>query len=126
LRQIGIKETEIPYILQTAGYRREWSFKQERIDAIENLYKKGKLSETQTRTDLFNLGLPADHIQILLQQWVLKAEAEKEATWTTAQTLGFLKTGLITPDRAAQELNMLGYNTERISIYLKSVPAKTG
>lgn len=126
LRQIGVKDTEIPYILQTAGYRREWSFKQERIDAIENLYKKGKLSETQTRTDLFNLGLPADHIQTLFQQWVSKAEADKEATWTTAQTLKFLQQGLITPERAAQELSMLGYNAERISIYLRSVPAKTG
>lgn len=125
LRQIGIKETEIPYILQTAGYRREWSFKQERIDAIENLYKKGKITETQARTDLFNLGLPADHIQTLFQQWVSKAEADKEATWTTAQTLKFLQQGLITPDRATQELTLLGYNAERINIYLRSSSTQT-
>lgn len=121
LRDMGIKDTEIPHIIQTAIYKREWSYKQERIDAIENLYKKGKYTENQTRNELTGLNLPADHIQTLLQQWQLKAEAEKIATWTTAQTISFLKKGLITPARATQEFIELGYNTEHIKTYLASV-----
>jgi hypothetical protein len=49
-----------------------------------------------------------------------KATIEKGNIWTTAQTLSFLKKGLITPDRANQELIALGYNTERINVYLTS------
>lgn len=120
LREIGIKDTEIPHIINTANYKREWAFKKERIDAVENLYKKGRLTESQTRAQLDDLGLPNDHILTLLQQWTLKAEEARIATWTTAQTLTFLKTGLITEERAIQELNLLGYSEERIRVYIAS------
>jgi len=50
-----------------------------------------------------------------------KAEAGKAPLWTTAQTLSFVKKGLITTDRARQELIWLGYDDERIRIYLASV-----
>jgi hypothetical protein len=49
-----------------------------------------------------------------------KAKAEKIPLWTTAQTLSFVKKGLITTDRARQELIWLGYDEERIRIYLAS------
>lgn len=125
LRDIGIKADEIDYVIHTADNKREWFFKQERIDAISNLYRKGKIPQTQVRSLLSQLGLTGDYIQTLLEQWELKAEAEKEATWTSAQTLKFLKQGLITPERAVQELTLLGYNTERINIYIASVRTST-
>lgn len=121
LQNIGTKSTEIDYIISTAIYKREWSYKQERIDAIENLYKKGKFDEPRTRDELAALNLPLDHITTLLQQWQLKAQIETVATWTATQTLSFLKKGLITTDRASQEFSALGYNAEHIKIYLDSV-----
>ena len=120
LREIGIKSSEIDHIIETAGYKREWADKQEHIDAIENLYKKGKRTEAQAHNELSVLGLPADYITTLLQQWQLKAEAEKTATWTTAQTLSFLKKHLISPERARKEFVLLGYDAEHINIYLAS------
>lgn len=120
LRELGIKEVEIRNIIKTATYKRDWQYKKERIDAIENLYKKGRMDEGRTRNELSKLGLQSDHITTLIEQWVLKAEEERIATWTTAQTLGFLKKGLINTERAAQELNLLGYSTERIQIYIRS------
>ena len=123
LTEIGIKQNEINNVIKTAIYKRDWKYKKERIDAIENLYKKGRMDETKTRYELSNLGLPSDHITTLLEQWVLKAEEARIATWTTAQTLGFLKAGLITTARAVQELNLLGYSPERIDIYIKSIAA---
>ena len=120
LTEIGIKRDEIDYIIGTADYKREWAVKQERIDAIENLYKKGRLTERQTVDELERLTLPSDHINTLIQQWQAKVEVAKVATWTAAQTLKFLRQELISVDRAKAELILLGYNTERISVYLAS------
>lgn len=125
LREIGIRQEEIQNIISTSNYKREWAFKSERIDAIENLYKKGRIAESQARNDLDGLGLPADHIQALMQQWVSRIDEPKEPTWTTAQTLKFLATGLIGSSRAIAELRLLGYNDERIGVYMRSIPKET-
>ena len=53
-----------------------------------------------------------------------RAEAAKEkrvVPWTNAQTLKFLKMGLITEDRARDELVALGYDEEHISVYFASL-----
>lgn len=121
LRQIGIKEGEINYILQTASYKRAWAITEEQVQAIENLYKKGTNTETETRSELAKLNLPSDHIDTLLQQWQLKAKAAITATWTNAQTLSFLKKGLINEDRAIAEFKALGYDDEHIRVYVVSV-----
>lgn len=120
LRDMDIKESEIAYIISSAGYKKDWTYKQENIDAIRNLYKKGTYDEDLTRTKLSGLGLQSDYITLLLQQWQLKAEEEKITTWTTAQTLAFLKKGIISRSRARQELTELGYDDEHINVYIAS------
>lgn len=45
----------------------------------------------------------------------------KVSEWTTAQTLKFLTTGLIDEERARLEFSLLGYNEERINVYIASV-----
>jgi len=120
LQSIGIRQEEINNIITTSNYKREWANKSERENAIENLYKKGRLTESQARNNLADIGLPPDHIETLFQQWMARIDEPKEPTWTTAQTLGFLKKGLISESRAVQEFQLLGYNAERISIYIKS------
>ncbi|MBA7538736.1 hypothetical protein ES705_31013 [subsurface metagenome] len=54
-----------------------------------------------------------------MEQWFYDKVEELDATWTTAQTLKFLKRGLITADRARRELNLNGYTDERIDVYMK-------
>jgi hypothetical protein len=120
LQGIGIKDTEINNIIKTASYKREWLDKQLRIRAIENLYKKGKYTESQTRNELSALNLPADYVVTLIEQWVLKTKAEALSTWTSVQTLSFLKKGLISTARATQEFMALGYDAEHIAVYLAS------
>jgi hypothetical protein len=120
LRQIGIKEAEISYIVSTAGYKRAWAIKEDQITAIENLYKKHTYTETETRAKLQALYLPTDHIDTLLQQWQLSAKATVTATWTNTQTLSFLKKGLINRDRAITEFRALGYDEDHINVYLAS------
>jgi hypothetical protein len=120
LRDIGIRDSEINNIIEKAGYKREWATKTERIDAVKNLYKKGKYSDSQATDELRKLNLPQDYIDTQLQQWQAKSAAEKIATWTTAQTLTFLKSELITEKRARDEFVDLGYDVEHINVYIAS------
>jgi len=53
-----------------------------------------------------------------------RAKAVATANWTTAQTLTFLKAGLITTERAIGELTVLGFDKEHRDIYIKSVTPK--
>jgi len=50
-----------------------------------------------------------------------KALIPKISEWTTAQTLKFLTMKLIDEERARQEFALLGYNEERINVYIASV-----
>lgn len=121
LRDIGIRDSEISNIIEAANHKRQWAAKQESIDAIKNLYKKGKYTDTQARNELSKLNMPQDYIDTQLQQWQAKSAAETIATWTTAQTLSFLTKKLISADRARKEFVDLGYDAEHINVYLASV-----
>lgn len=50
-----------------------------------------------------------------------KALIPKIAEWTTAQTLKFFTMHLIDEERARLEFELLGYNEERINVYIASV-----
>lgn len=120
LQQIGIKSDEIDYVINTATYQRDWDFRSEQIKAIRNLYKKGQYSETDTRNKLSQINVPYEEIDAFIQQWETQKITEPDSLWTSAQTLSFLKKGIITEARARQEFAALGYNNERIEVYIKS------
>ncbi|GAH53118.1 unnamed protein product, partial [marine sediment metagenome] len=68
---------------------------------------------------LSRLNLPAEQINVLMQQWHYEKVEELDATWTTAQTLKFFKRGLISIQRVEQELTLNGYNSERTNILIR-------
>ncbi|GAH95914.1 unnamed protein product, partial [marine sediment metagenome] len=121
LRDIDIRPEDANYIVSTAEYKRQWEFTDDQISGIRNLYKKRIYDENQTRDKLTKLNLPADQIDVLMQQWFYDKVDELDATWSTAQTLKFLKRKLITPERARRELNLNGFTDERINIYLRDM-----
>jgi len=119
LGDIGVRAEDANYIVSTAEYKRLWAFTNDQIAGIRNLYKKRMYDENDTRDKLARLNLPADQINVLMQQWHYEKVEELDATWTTAQTLKFLKRKLITPDRARRELYLNGYDDEHINLYLQ-------
>ena len=121
LRDLDIRPDDANYIISTAEYKRLWAFTDDQIAAIRNLYKKRIYDENQTRDKLARLNLPSDQIDVLMQQWHYDKVEELDATWSTAQTLKFLKRNLITSDRARRELNLNGFTQERIDIYLRDM-----
>jgi len=125
LRDIGVKSAEIPNMMKLAAHKRAWKYNTERTQAIGNLYKKGKYDLAKAQSELSQLGLSAAIVQTQLQQWEPSSEAEREATFTNAQTLKLLTMGLISEPRAVQELQLLGYNNERINLLITSVKEQT-
>lgn len=126
LRDIGVKGNEIPNMMRLAGHKRQWKYITERTSAIGNLYKKGKYTEGQARSELSQLGLGSDTVRTQLQQWEPSAEAERTATFTNAQTLKLLGMGLINEERAREELQLLGFDDERKDLLIKSIAGQTG
>lgn len=121
LRDIGIRSEDAGYIVSTAEYKRQWAFVDEQISGIRNLYKKRMYDENNARDRLAGLNLPAEQIDVLMQQWFYDKVEELDATWTTAQTLKFLKRELITVERARRELMLNGYDKEHIDMYIRDI-----
>lgn len=109
-----------------------------RVD-IRRMYSLGVLNENEIHKAYQDIGYNSENAARLTTFTVKlteqakaraeaakeKAKAEKIPLWTTAQTLSFVKKGLITTDRARQELLWLGYDIERIRIYLASAVKQT-
>ncbi|GAI93628.1 unnamed protein product, partial [marine sediment metagenome] len=121
LEKIGIKPEDADYIVATAEYKRTWAFTDQRISGIRNMYKKRMYDENETRDKLARLNLPSDQINVLMEQWLYEKKEELDATWTTAQTLNFLKKGIITSARARRELHLNGYDAEHIKVFFENL-----
>ncbi len=93
---------------------------EDRIAAIRNLYKKKVYEADKARSELLRLDLPSDRVDVLMEQWYIDEKDKPPRYWTTAQTLGFIKEGLITSERGRKELTNIGYDTEHINVYMKA------
>ncbi|GAJ11096.1 unnamed protein product, partial [marine sediment metagenome] len=121
LGDLGVRYEDISYILSTADYKREWEFTDAKISGLRNLYKRKVNDENKTRGELLRLNLPTEQVDVLMEQWFYEVKDEPTATWTTAQTLNFIKAGLITAERGKSELSQIGFDTEHIDIYMRSI-----
>ncbi len=116
---LGLKSDDINYILSTADYKKEWEIIEQRIRAVRNLYRKGEYDDNQTRSELLKLDLPTGQVDDLMDQWWYEKKADGVTTWSKAETIKFMKAGLITEDRAKQELTNMGYDTEHVDLYIE-------
>ena len=65
--------------------------------------------------------LDATKIDLLIQQWLNEREQEHATLLTKTDVLALFKKKLIARDRALQELDLLGYNSERAGLLLATV-----
>ncbi len=120
LLDVGVKQENIEFIIQTAEYKREWAITDDKISAIRNLYKKEVYTADNARSELLRLDMPAERVDVLMEQWYIDEKDKPPRYWTTAQTLGFIKAELITKERGIRELYNIGYDTEHTDIYMRS------
>ena len=121
LGQLGVRSNNISFIISTADYKREWAFTEERIKGIRNLYKRKVYDDNKARAELLKRNIASEQVDVLMQQWWYEIKEEPTQTWTTAQTLRFIKSGFISKARGVHELQQIGYDDEHITIYLKGL-----
>lgn len=120
LRDVGVRDENISFIISSADYKREWELTDSKISAIRNLYKKVVYDDSKARGELLKLNLPAERVDVLMMQWYIDEKDKPVRRWTTAQTLSFIKDKLITAERGVRELQAIGYDNEHIDIYLEA------
>lgn len=120
LIDVGVKSENIKFIISTAEYKRTWELTEGRIAAIRNLYKKEVYTPDKARSELLRLDMPAERVDVLMEQWYIDEKDKAPRHWTTAQTLTFIKAGLITEERGHKELRDIGYDAEHINVYMKA------
>jgi len=109
------------FMLESVDYKKALEQTQNRIDGIKKLYLRTVYDNNKATDELLKLDLPADEVSDLLDQWFYDIQAKVPRLWTTAQTLGFMKDGLITQERGIKELETIGYDTEHITVYLAAM-----
>jgi len=119
LLDVGVKSENIDFVIKSAEYERDWKLTEDKISAIRNLYKKGVYTANTARAELLKLDMPAERVDVLMEQWYIEEKDKPARCWTTAQTLSFIDKGLITAERGRQELTNIGYNAEHIEIYMR-------
>ena len=121
LRELGVHSDNISFVISTADYKRQWEFTEQRIRGIKNLYRRKVYDGNKAKSELLQLNIATDQVEVLMQQWWFEVKEEPTQTWTTAQTLLFMSRELITENRGRTELTQLGYDDEHIEIYLRNL-----
>ncbi|MBA7474036.1 hypothetical protein ES707_09383 [subsurface metagenome] len=121
LADMGEEYFHREFMLKAVDYKKELELTENKIKGIRNLYKRRVYDQNKTADELSILDLPAEEITDLLTQWYYEVKAEVPRRWTTSQVLSFIKEGLITKERGIVELDLIGYDTEHIDIYVKSI-----
>ena len=121
LREVGVRDENISFIISTAEYKRSWALTDSKITAIKNLYKRATYDSDKARAELLRLDLPAERVDVLMEQWFIDEKDKPPRYWTTAQVIGFIKDEIITPERGRAELYNIGYDTEHINVYMKAL-----
>lgn len=109
------------FMMDAVDYKKGLELTELQIKGIGNLYKRRAIDNDKARDDLLRLDLPADEVDSLMTEWYYEVKAQIPRNWTTSQTLSFAKDGLITKDRAKQELEKIGYDAEHVDIYMRDV-----
>lgn len=121
LEDMGEEYFHREFMLKAVDYKKGLELTELQIKGISNLYKRRAIDADTARADLLKLDLPSDEVDLLMQQWYYELKADIPRRWTTAQTLDFVKEGLITVERGREELVNIGYDNEHINVYLSTI-----
>ena len=122
---IGIASQNVSDILENADKQLAWQRTKDGIAAVRNQYKEELITPEEARNRLVSLRLDGDKINTLLTTWQSDGLMMHKTLWTKADVLSMLKKGIVSTSRAAQELSLLGYNTERANALI-ALAAKDG
>jgi len=121
ISRLGIRPQTVSDIMESADTQLEWQRKKDGIASIKNRYKQEIINEGQARVELSSLRIDSTKIDNLINQWVADGEKEHGTLLSKTDVLTLTKKGLITQQRAKQELTLLGYTSERANLLLATI-----
>ncbi|MBA7679856.1 hypothetical protein ES703_88161 [subsurface metagenome] len=121
LANMGEEYFHREFMLKAVDYKKGLELTEDKIKGIRKLYISRIYDENKTLEELLKLDLPSEEVEDLMAQWYYDVKAEAPRLWTSAQTLSFIKEGLITKERGVIELAIIGYDAEHIDVYMRSI-----
>ena len=121
LADMGEEYFHREFMLKAVDYKKGLELTENKIKGIRNLYKRRVYDDNKTIDELLKLDLPTEEVEDLMAQWYYEVKAEPPKHWTTAQVLSFVKEGLITKERGITELAEIGFDSEHIDVYIRSI-----
>lgn len=112
-------EDEADFLLTFADYERTKAYQKEVIKTIKKRNLLGLLTHGQSEDELNKLNLPAEKVEVLLDQWKLaRYDAMKVPSKTDLDA--FLSNKIIDENTYRQEMYKLGYADKYINWYIEA------
>jgi len=121
LMRVGVIPDFAMYMLDDIEYKRELDRVDANIKGIKNLYKKGVYTQNQAAAQLAQLDLPGNTIELLMQQWWNERSLTTPKTFSKAETIKFMVSGVISKERGERELYMMGYDKDHVDVYMETI-----
>lgn len=125
LLQLKYDDDQAEYQLMYADYEIQKEYQDAMLDNIKTRFQNNLTTELDTLQALNNLNLPAEQIEILMDNWKIKRMIDVKVPSKTDLDK-FLAKKIINKDEYRQEMEKLGYNYRYIGWYEKLTGVKQG
>jgi len=122
LRQVGIPESEIEYLLNMVDYDNDSEALEKSLASIKERYITQTIERGDAIAELGRLNITGEMQEQLLREWTLERETRTRHL-TEAQYRKAYNMGLITVEEYRDHLKKLGYTDEDIEILVKMLTA---
>ena len=122
MKALGYRDEDIDLMISTLKEEPKAKERDLTKSEILRLFREGKLTETDTRLRLRELGYSSDEVQLLIELYKPAQEAEKsvrERDLTTSQILQAFRYRLITREEAEAWLKELGYDDREVDLLIR-------
>jgi hypothetical protein len=123
LKTLGYDDTEVDYYLSKEEYNEYKEQKQDMLKLVEDMYKKGLVTDNEVISELAKLNMQNSEITYYLNKWAVSL-VHKTSQPEKADLKNWLQKKVISRDIFIDEMRNLGYNDNYISCYLQEVTGK--
>jgi hypothetical protein len=109
LQEEGYDEAEVNDVLDWASQQADDKSKEKCLSGLEKQFAQGAFDETEAQGRLSELGLDADQVVRLIDQWNCQKKAAGKQI-AASQLCAMADHGLVTPDEYLNRLENLGYD----------------
>jgi hypothetical protein len=122
LVDLEYSQNAIAFYLAQTRYQREQDLADKTVAVIKKRFTSGLITELQAINQMNAAGVPADEVQLNVEQWKLDLAAKAKSP-TVAQLSDFYRAGLIDASRLKQQLVADGYSEPDATLIVRNLDA---